>query len=391
MQGRCCSLGVSRRRSGIFCHPLLLASIALTCGLSLSASAETYSVTSIIPAPSQGKFTIATGINNSGQVVGIMQLNGGTGGSEDVEGFVYTAGTLNPVAPMAGYLYSAVSAINNLGEITGTNSTGFATTSFSQTATQTTNLGTLGGDSSTATAINSSGVIVGQSYTTTPAQTEAFVYSNGVMTGLGFNGGNNSAAYGINDSGYIVGSYQDASNVTQAFVYDPSNQEMTNIGNLGDNTDNYSAEATAINNAGDIVGDSDTASGDHDAFEYIGKTMIDLGNLGSGFSSANSINNLGQIVGNSDDANYDSVGFIYENGTMIDLNSLLAPGSGWEITNALGINDSGQIAAEGVNISTGQIDALLLTPGAVVVPTPSAALGGIGLLALLGLRKRRTA
>jgi probable HAF family extracellular repeat protein len=76
--------------------------------------------------------------------------------------------------------------------------------------------------------------------------------------------------------------------------------------------------------------------------------MQDLGTLGGAFSSATGINASGQIVGNSsttgDAANH---AFLYTGGSMYDVNSLIASTSGWEIVNAVAINDGGQIAGTG--------------------------------------------
>jgi hypothetical protein len=77
---------------------------------------------------------------------------------------------------------------------------------------------------------------------------------------------------------------------------------------------------------------------------------------------------------------------------MIDLNSLLDSGSGWVLTSANGINDSGQIT--GTGIFQGQTHAYLLTP---TVPEPSSfLLAGSGVVGMLVLyitrwRPRRSA
>jgi probable HAF family extracellular repeat protein len=65
-------------------------------------------------------------------------------------------------------------------------------------------LGTLGGRSSRANAINRLGVIVGTSNVAGSQQLHAFVWRNGVMTDLGTLAGRNSAATGVNAYGGIA-------------------------------------------------------------------------------------------------------------------------------------------------------------------------------------------
>ena len=88
--------------------------------------------------------------------------------------------------------------------------------------------------------------------------------------------------------------------------------------------------------------------------------MTDLGTLGGTASAGYSINALGQVVGYA----YLAGGptrhaFLYSDGTMTDLNDLLPPLSGWVLTEARQINDSGQIA--GFGTYNGQTRAFLLT------------------------------
>jgi probable HAF family extracellular repeat protein len=124
--------------------------------------------------------------------------------------------------------------------------------------------------------------------------------------------------------------------------------------------------AWAINDAGQVVGDSDSSDGNLHAFLYSNGTMTDLGTLRSfSESGAFAINDTGQIIGYS--RHYNSGGgvtdrpFLYSNGVMTDLNDLLPPGSGWTLNHVLDINDLGQIVGDGLNPS-GQTPAFLMTP-----------------------------
>lgn len=164
-------------------------------------------------------------------------------------------------------------------------------------------LGTLGATytSSSASAVNESGQVVGQAFTADGVN-RAFLWQNGTMTDLGTLGGLRSGAGDINDSGQIVGgSFPAGATTSHAFLW--QNGIMTDLGTLGGD----SSGAAAINNHGQIVGHSKTASG--------------------GFGS-----------------------FVWENGIMYDLDALIPANSGW-VTQALygiDINDNGQIAGTGL-------------------------------------------
>jgi len=171
-------------------------------------------------------------------------------------------------------------------------------------------LGTLGGATSRAEAVNSRGDVVGISALAGSPSSHAFLYSNGAMTDLRTLGGKSSWAHGINDLGQIVGSSQRADGNSHAFLY--TDGEMIDLGTLGGRT----STAYAVNNAGQVVGISHTADGPQHAFLYSDGVMHDLGTLGGGGSVAFDINDTGEIVGMSRTADHNQVAFLYKDGQM---------------------------------------------------------------------------
>jgi probable HAF family extracellular repeat protein len=91
--------------------------------------------------------------------------------------------------------------------------------------------------------------------------------------------------------------------------------------------------------------------------------MKDLGALTgeSGWSVAFDINNAGQVVGQSDTDRDIEHAFLYSDGAMRDLNNLIPADSGWKLTRPQAINDNGYIVGQGIN-KDGQDHAFLLKP-----------------------------
>jgi probable HAF family extracellular repeat protein len=240
-----------------------------------------------------------------------------------------------PFPASAGYLITDLgslspSGLNNSGEVAGT----FTTSPLQFYAAlwsggTTTDLGF--GPQSVAIGINASGQVAGSTY-----GGRAFLYSGGKLTDLGtLPGYAASWALGINDPGQVVGISYTTDGLQRAFLY--AGGTMTDLGTLGGAT----SRAAGINAAGQVVGESKTASGATHAFLSSGGKMMDLGTLGGAYvgSSATAVNASGQVVGVSYTADlaYGHV-FRYSNGTMVNLGGLGGPYSV-----PYGINTAGQV------------------------------------------------
>jgi probable HAF family extracellular repeat protein len=87
----------------------------------------------------------------------------------------------------------------------------------------------------------------------------------------------------------------------------------------------------------------------------------DLGTLGAE-SYGMAINDLGQVVGYSFTTRDHTVvhAFLFSGSLMYDLNNLIPAGFGWDLQQAFGINDVGQIV--GIGAHSGVDRPFLLTP-----------------------------
>src|SRR5437868_2271722 len=115
-----------------------------------------------------------------------------------------------------------------------------------------------------------------------------------VITDLGTLGGASSGAFGVNSSGQVVGyAYLAGDASYHAFLY--GNGHMTDLGTLGGSF----SIAFAVNDMGQVTGYGETPTGSNHAYLFNQGTMNDLGTLGGTFSFGQGINNLGEVVGES--------------------------------------------------------------------------------------------
>ncbi|HEX8613317.1 MAG TPA: PEP-CTERM sorting domain-containing protein [Telluria sp.] len=351
----------------------------MTLGASLAAPAvaapaRAAIVPSVIYSVTELPGFMPAAINNAGQIAGVRGDHAwlwSPGGGIDL-------GTL-------GGASSAATALNSAGEVTGHSLTaGGQTHAFKYAKGSMTDLGTFGGgEYSSGTGINDAGQVAGN-FTTASGRNGAFLHSGGAMNDLGTLGGDYAAAAGINNAGQVVGTsvvQKDAPYPVSAFIY--QNGVMSKLPGWSDE----SSGAAAINQKGQVTGFG--WEGGEKAFLYSGGSTRNLGSVNGLLSWGTAINNLGQVVGHlGEPPNPSMFGFVYADGVMRDLNTLIDPALGWVVQDAVGINDAGQIAAWGCR---GDECSGLLLQLTSPVPEPRARAMLLAGLALLGVAWRRRA
>ena len=277
------------------------------------------------------------GVNASGQAVG---ASGYPHGAETHAFFWQKQGGIRDLGTLPGGDYSSAFAINDAGVAVGTSNTFTSTHAFSWTLTQgLRDLGTLpGANASSALAINNQGQIAGSS------GGHAALWSSGSIHDLGTLGGATSEAHAVNKLGEVVG-VSDTSSGPHAFLW--QNGGMQDLGILpGDN----SSRADHINDSGMVVGASQ-GSGGIRAFVWTPTAgMQPLGSLSSGvYSEAFDVNNAGQVVGEQATALGTRAFLWTAKDGLIDLNEAVdnLP-SDVVLTGAFSVNEKGQIVAFGL-------------------------------------------
>jgi probable HAF family extracellular repeat protein len=339
----------------------------------------------------------AFGLNASAQVVGDAVLPNGT----DLRAFRTDPGG-SPMNNLGGDTSTAF-AINDSGQSAGESNFAGNLRAFrtdpNGSITSGSNLGILpGGSYSIGQGINASGQVVGQGDTTTTNGTEVHAFRTTSTGGLNaasdlgvLSGMNGSRAFGINQSGQAVGdSFNGSTGADLAFRADPG-AAMKSLGLLPGGT--YS-KALAINDSAMVVGNADSSSASEVAYRTTAggnlSTATILGFLGGGsFSSALGINDLGWVVGVGNTSTSSQDAWVWNGGSLVDLNSVLVNGQGWDLFSATGINDAGWIVGTGE--LNGVSDAFLLVPvpepGTLIMSSTSVVLG----LVLAWRRRQATA
>jgi probable HAF family extracellular repeat protein len=183
-------------------------------------------------------------------------------------------------------------------------------------------------------------------------------------------GDSTSTGNAINDRGQVVGISGRCANAVGGFsaqhavLWEPDGTRI-DIGNLGGDAWHTPMH---INHRGDVVGFSNPAEVEGDAFAAHGFLWTrhggigDLGTLpGDASSQALGINGRGQVVGLSRGSQGDRA-VLWEGGVITDLNTLVAPGYSGTLLYAGHINDAGVITGAALDADSGHTVTFVATP-----------------------------
>jgi len=167
--------------------------------------------------------------------------------------------------------------------------------------------------------------------------------------------------YDVNDLGDMAGEWLGQPAI--ASIDAGGNLHVDQLGPLPGHT---SGQANAISSDGTWVAGESRGADDTEAFLWsAGTGMVGLGRFGGVTSIANAVNNAGQVVGWTDTGGgkHSQTAFLWQNGTMFDLNSLTDTGGKIHLAQARDINDDSHVVGlMGISRPTSESHGFLLIP-----------------------------
>jgi probable HAF family extracellular repeat protein len=262
-------------------------------------------------------FSVASDMNDSGDVAGFETTLSDVEASDTVAVVWRKNKPIRLDSPGGGS--SRAMAINNDGAVAGyvTAENGLPVAVL-WTNDEPRELGSLGGGSSQALDVNGEDQVVGYSSVNDRSGIVPFIFENGEMRELSLPDGLQGYASEINDSGLILGTALEVGDDVKLVAVAWENETVRLLPGLEPDADTI---ATAVNEAGQIVGSAATDDGGHEGL----------------------------------------VAVLWDGDEVIDLNTQIPAGAGFTLISATGINEAGQILAD-ATASDGSRHGVLLTP-----------------------------
>jgi probable HAF family extracellular repeat protein len=281
----------------------------------------------------EGRLSHAFDINENGEMVGEADMELG------VHAVLWRQGVLTDLGPKTSLASKAI-AINDHRNILGIieNPSTLEQYSCLWTVEKVIDLSGLGIAGSGVKDLNNDNLIVGETdFGQDGAEQSAFLWKYGQLIDIAGANSNGSCAEAVNSHGQVAGRYISLYQTDQAFLW--SEGQLYNLG-LG--------QASGINDNGIVAGRAYKASNQEAACYWELYQRFDL-ELLPGFTSsyALDINNSMEIVGSLNAPGGRKAAMLWKNGYTIDLNTVIDQTLGWDLQEATGINESGQIVGWG--------------------------------------------
>jgi uncharacterized membrane protein len=302
---------------------------------------------------STGTFTGDSAVRvRSGVAVGSGDLGGQTHAA------LFDATGSHDLVPLTGNSAANAADFNDAGDVVGTS---VRSLFFAQTATMWRNGTAIDVNSlvtggvqkflGTATTVDSSGRIAGEAGNSLRGPFDVgYLLDQGTVIDLGklANGNVGVTPLRMNDHLQLTG-LGDAGGVSHAFLWDHG--VLTDLHDPAQ-ISGKSSEGLAINRFGVICGDATFAAGAgterQSAVLFDHGVVTDLGANVASPSSALGVSDFGDVVGTFVDPVQGLLACRFQNGGATDLNTLIAPGTGWTLRLATGVDDEGRVVGNGV-------------------------------------------